>query len=52
MDNVTENVQKEFTFDTQIDYSFVFLVSAAEDAEQTGRDAFHESELFTVQTNE
>lgn len=31
-----------FTSDTHINYSFLFLFSAAEVAEQTGRDVFHE----------
>lgn len=31
-----------FTCDTHINDSFLFLFSAAEDAEQTGRDVCHE----------
>lgn len=47
LDTVTES-----SFDTEIEGSFSFLVSAAEDAEQTRRDGFHESELFTQDTNQ
>lgn len=43
---------KELSFDTKIDGSFSCLVSAAEDAEQMRRDEFHESELFSQDTNQ